>query len=320
MSNKQNITLKTIQIKDIFVDFFWNSRGLILPETCYGLASDIQENGLLSPIMVRYPEADETTKKYCLVYGHRRLTAVALNQEKKILALVHKTMTKKQAQHANIVENIDREDIPETAFSHCVLWTYIRTGRDDLETARLLGISPTEVWKHLTGLGVLKMGKRLHNLPNPDVFQEQISAYLDTLDKLSLERMVKKKRLNLPILLDTLLPITKYSCARDRFLQIYAMLKVLESVPNGVISTIAVLKALGGFIPVIQAFDGYQDGRNLYKQYCDLLVNLADSSNTELLIDVKIRGDFPVRGTHRALWRSIPAIVNELEIENENDS
>jgi ParB family chromosome partitioning protein len=70
------------------------------------LSKSIQENGLLTPIVVKETEGD----KYYIIAGERRYRAHKLLKKQKINAVVIKVSDKKMAELA-IMENIQREDL-----------------------------------------------------------------------------------------------------------------------------------------------------------------------------------------------------------------
>jgi len=281
--------LETVKIADIYIDFLWNSRGLFSPESCYGLAEDIKQNGLLSPIMLRISDKDDNTEKpYCLVYGYRRLTAVALNNDTEILALINEKMTKEQAKNANIVENTDRMAIPQEPFEQCIRWLYSQTNNDAFETAKILGLSPTIISKYV------QLDPKEINI---DSVQEEYEEYRQQLKQLNLKRIIKDKRISLDFLLDSLMPSLKKTIRAERFFQMFALLCVLEDNNLGDILTHTVIKVLLGFIPIFSFFELLAsktpqiDPKSLLEEYWDYLVTF-NKENKELIAFVRSRGTF----------------------------
>ncbi|MGH9838700.1 MAG: ParB/RepB/Spo0J family partition protein [Blastocatellia bacterium] len=88
-----------------------NTRGQITESSLTGLAASIRKRGVLQAILVREIAAPKAGKaKYQIVAGERRFRAAKLAGLKEIPAQV-KSMTDEEALGAQIVENLQREDV-----------------------------------------------------------------------------------------------------------------------------------------------------------------------------------------------------------------
>ncbi len=109
-----NETLQNILIEEIHVDSTSNCRkGSVSPSSVFDLAKSIEKNELIQPIVVRTFLKDEETfnKKYFLVAGFRRFTAVKTLDHTHIKALVHKDISIEHARFINFSENLNRKDL-----------------------------------------------------------------------------------------------------------------------------------------------------------------------------------------------------------------
>lgn len=97
-----------IPIKDIEIDFTFNSRGVFETESCRTFAADIKKNGLMHPILLCPNDGD---KPFFLVSGFRRLVAHHMLKAKTIEARIWDDLTREQAIILNASENMDREPI-----------------------------------------------------------------------------------------------------------------------------------------------------------------------------------------------------------------
>jgi len=103
-----------LPLTEIFYDDTFNCRGPIAPQTVHDLSRSIGAHGLHFPIIVRLAEdAGIETHKYHLVAGHRRYKAVELFLKWKMIpTLIRPGLDDDAARELNLIENIDREDLP----------------------------------------------------------------------------------------------------------------------------------------------------------------------------------------------------------------
>lgn len=97
-----------IKMTDILADPELNCRGPIAYDSVIGLAEEIAEQGLQSPVCVRPNPLH--TPPFLLVYGFRRYTAHRLNKAETIKAFI-RPMSKSEALLTNFIENMQREDL-----------------------------------------------------------------------------------------------------------------------------------------------------------------------------------------------------------------
>ena len=108
-----------VRLKDIHMDEDFNCRGTIVPLDVVDLVKDIEQHGLIQPILVQeYDEAKklETGCKYRLLAGFRRTTAhkVLVKNDIKwniIAAVLHTPVSESEAYILNLSENIQRKDL-----------------------------------------------------------------------------------------------------------------------------------------------------------------------------------------------------------------
>lgn len=99
-----------ILISDILCDENFNCRGAkILPIDVAELIEDIKAYGLQMPITIQ--PYDSPGKKYRIVAGHRRFTAVRLIGEEKIPCFIRGDLDEMMARRLNLTENLKRQDL-----------------------------------------------------------------------------------------------------------------------------------------------------------------------------------------------------------------
>lgn len=103
-----NDEVKMLPLDEIFADEEFNCRGFINPATTkmLDLARNIQENGLIQPIIVR-PLND----RYEVVAGFRRFLAHKINKANYIKAIIRTDLDDNAAKFLNLSENLNREDL-----------------------------------------------------------------------------------------------------------------------------------------------------------------------------------------------------------------
>lgn len=106
--------VQSISMEDIHVDAGFNCRESIAATTCFDLAKNIHEKGLMQPIVVcRSTEKQlaDTGKPYQLIAGFRRWTACKSLSWQEIPCSIVATITREEALALNLSENIHRKEI-----------------------------------------------------------------------------------------------------------------------------------------------------------------------------------------------------------------
>jgi len=106
----------TLPMADILFDEEFNCRGPIAPMDVVDLAKNIQENGLIQPVVVTTlsdaRKAENPDKKYLLIAGYRRFTAFKVNKQTEIPAVVRDDMRNEvNARFFNLSENLQRSQL-----------------------------------------------------------------------------------------------------------------------------------------------------------------------------------------------------------------
>jgi ParB family transcriptional regulator, chromosome partitioning protein len=112
--NTHNKVIEQIPIRQLDADEEFNCRGHIAPIDVAELVQSIQEHGLQYPILVHpYNEEEQKAKgkKYRLVSGYRRYTAMKILGYPDIPCILSKWMTEDEARVLNLIENIKRENL-----------------------------------------------------------------------------------------------------------------------------------------------------------------------------------------------------------------
>lgn len=141
----QDIQVKLIPVKDIFMDHDFNTRETsITPLDVVDLAKSIQKHGLQNPIVVRSSGSlpnDPSDYKYVVVSGHRRLTAYKVNESEVIPAIVRDNLSEFDYRTLNVIENLKRKNLNMLEEARCIQH-YVEAGyqRDDI--AQEVGMSP----------------------------------------------------------------------------------------------------------------------------------------------------------------------------------
>jgi ParB family chromosome partitioning protein len=119
VADDSEIKVVEIPLDDIFSDEHFNCRGFIPPSDVVDLAREIQEQGLLSPIIVQ-PASDvggmPPGKGWRIVAGHRRYAAFIFNRDKAggpatVPAIVKEGLNETQALIINLGENTNRKQL-----------------------------------------------------------------------------------------------------------------------------------------------------------------------------------------------------------------
>lgn len=106
--------IRMVLISEIHADPDFNCRGAIAPIDVVDLAKDIQQHGLLQPVVVS-PYNDErcasTGFKYRLIMGYRRHKAHQINEVTHIQAKIKDIQDDREARILNLSENVKRKDL-----------------------------------------------------------------------------------------------------------------------------------------------------------------------------------------------------------------
>jgi len=98
-----------IPLKEILVDPIFNSRGQFSATTVVDLARDIEQKGLIQPIILTNTNFGDF--KYKLVAGFRRFMAHELLKSTTIKAIIKENISEKDARLINLSENLVRKDL-----------------------------------------------------------------------------------------------------------------------------------------------------------------------------------------------------------------
>ena len=105
--------IRELELSDILYDEEFNCRGKVSPTDpgIISLAMDIDRRGLDNPLVVcESKRAKDKNKKYQLVAGHRRFTALTV-LKRKIAPCIVKVMNELEMLVVNLSENVQREDL-----------------------------------------------------------------------------------------------------------------------------------------------------------------------------------------------------------------
>lgn len=104
-------TTRMIPMDQINADHEFNCRGPISALDVADLAKDISKNGLLQPILVTEYEEPVDGKRYRLIGGFRRYTAMQVNGSNQVWANVLQHLDEYNARYTNLRENLQRENL-----------------------------------------------------------------------------------------------------------------------------------------------------------------------------------------------------------------
>lgn len=125
---------------EIFLDNSFNCRGPILAHDCVDLSHNIRERGLDQPIVVQ-PYDKMAGKKWRIVNGHRRFTAMKMLSWLEIPCFVRPDFDEQTARIQNLTENLHRSDLNITQEARSLKW-FFDLGLSDQMIAIMLGMYP----------------------------------------------------------------------------------------------------------------------------------------------------------------------------------
>lgn len=132
--------VQSIPIKDIIVDHDFNCRDQLVPEDIKQLAEQIQQMGLLQPVVVRKLHNGQLR----LVAGFRRITACGRLKWDTIPAIIREDLSEIDAAALNLAENIERKNLTPLEEANA-LHRLVKQGYDSGQIAEKLRRSPSWV-------------------------------------------------------------------------------------------------------------------------------------------------------------------------------
>ena len=116
------------------------------------LAKDIQDQGLISPVVVLQKKFTQTTEpEYILLAGERRLRAIKFLGHKKILAIIksENQLSEKQQAMISAMENLQREDLSPIELSQTYKMLMLTQSLDEAGLAQMFGVSGQHIKNYL---------------------------------------------------------------------------------------------------------------------------------------------------------------------------
>ena len=109
----QSYATKEVPMALVYADPEFNCRGKIAPIDVVDLAKDIEQNGLIQPVVVRpYKLNEHPPYAYKLIAGFRRYMAHVIIKKEMILALIRDDITTEQMERFfNLSENLKRANL-----------------------------------------------------------------------------------------------------------------------------------------------------------------------------------------------------------------
>lgn len=160
---------RDIPIKAIYCDDDFNCRGSISRMDVMDLMRDIEQNGLLQPIMVQpWTSPSHPECEYRIILGHRRYTACKYLGKDTIHASVKTGLAEADAMRYNFMENLKRKDL-----------NVVQEARY-LAKFRLLGLTLDQI-AEIVGFSQAWVLDRLNLLKLPHDIQDEVAAGLITL-------------------------------------------------------------------------------------------------------------------------------------------
>lgn len=105
-----------LPMSDIYIDEVFNCRKRITPIDVVDLAKNIEEHGLLQPVIISMQSEEQQKangKKYRLIAGFRRYKAHIVNKAETIIVSIYPggVLSEKEARYLNLSENLLRKDL-----------------------------------------------------------------------------------------------------------------------------------------------------------------------------------------------------------------
>jgi ParB/RepB/Spo0J family partition protein len=109
-----------IPMAEIFADTEFNCRGEIIPHDVMELARNIQEQGLIQPIIVQPYSKGPAGTNYRVVAGYRRHMAHRVNKSPAIDCIIREGLSDTDAKLLNLSENLARQDLDLMQEAHAI--------------------------------------------------------------------------------------------------------------------------------------------------------------------------------------------------------
>lgn len=168
-----------IPLDEIYADSDFNCRGSFTNFDVIDLAKDIEEHGLLQPVIVVPFEQD--SYKFKLIAGFRRFAALSSLNKKTAPAVIKKTLNEVQQRTINLMENIKRRDL-NILQEAIAIKNLIAVGMNQGSMADHLGVST----------GWLQSRLSLLKLPE-DIQKEAAAGYLTGMNIQDLAKLPTKE-------------------------------------------------------------------------------------------------------------------------------
>lgn len=139
MTNKVEETYKPIDARmdEIFVDYRFNSRGMVYPYQVTDLVDNLKRNELQTPVSVQpYSDPNNPKLKWKLIAGFRRHKSFEVLERESIPAFVKEGLTEEESREYNIVENVNREDLNPVQEAKALSYYFERGYTEDMVAAK----------------------------------------------------------------------------------------------------------------------------------------------------------------------------------------
>lgn len=161
----QSYVTKEVAMALVYADPDFNCRGKIAPIDVVDLAKDIEQNGLIQPVVVRpYKSGENGAYEYKLIAGFRRHMAHVIIKKEMILAIIRDDITDEaKERYFNLSENLKRANLNLVQEAKAI------------EKLVQLGLSRTEIATHIgMSSGWCQVRKMILELP--EEIQKEISV------------------------------------------------------------------------------------------------------------------------------------------------
>lgn len=135
--------LYDIELSKITVDLN-QPRKVFDDEKLLELADDIQQNGIIQPIIVRQQD-----DMFVIVTGERRFRACKLLNQKTIKAIINKSYTDDKLGYVQIAENLKRDDLKFFELAEFII-SKVNAGESQKDIADKLGMQKSEISRYLS--------------------------------------------------------------------------------------------------------------------------------------------------------------------------